>query len=107
MTKDREKFFKLFYAPEQNEEAYAFQKETGWHMIWGSDYQGLNGSTYVVYRDVSDLPVWLQDYAREVDGKQEHLRNREVSLDAVLDTAWERSGETVKDIYSKDDLDKE
>lgn len=56
-------YFKFFYADTQKQEAYAFQKETGWNLIWASDYQGLNGDTYVVYRQVSDLPEWLQAYA--------------------------------------------
>ena len=66
---DNECYFKFFYSKEQNEEARAFQKETGWHMIWGTDNQGLNGDTWIVYRDISDLPKWLQDYAREEEGK--------------------------------------
>ena len=61
---ENKKYFKFFYADTQRAEAYAFQKETGWTLIWASDYQGLNGDTYVVYRNVADLPEWLQDYAR-------------------------------------------
>ena len=57
--------FKFFYADTQKDEAYAFQKETGWTLIWASDYQGLNGDTYVVYRNIQDLPEWLQDYAAD------------------------------------------
>lgn len=58
-------YYKFFYAGDgqQDEEAHAFQKETGWHMIWGSDYEGLNGDTWVVFRSVEDLPKWLRDYA--------------------------------------------
>ena len=57
-------YFKFFYADTQKSDAHAFQKATGWHLIWASDYQGLNGDTYVVYRNISDLPSWLQDYAK-------------------------------------------
>lgn len=60
-----EEIFKFFYCGSQDAEAAAFQKETGWHLLWGSDEQGLNGDTWIIYRDVSDLPKWLQDYARE------------------------------------------
>ena len=55
--------YKFFYADTQKREAYAFQEETGWSLIWASDHQGLNGDTYIVYRRVSDLPEWLRDYA--------------------------------------------
>ena len=65
MQKDPEVFFRFFYCGTQDAEARAFWKETGWHLLWGSDPQGLNGDTWIVYRDVSDLPLWLQDYARE------------------------------------------
>lgn len=58
-------YYKFFYCDTQKTEAYDFQKETGWHMMWASDYQGLNGDTYVVYRNVADLPEWLQAYAAE------------------------------------------
>lgn len=57
-------YFKFFYADTQKTEAYNFQKETGWTLIWASDNQGLNGDTYVVYRNILDLPDWLQAYAK-------------------------------------------
>lgn len=57
--------YKFFYAGSggQDKEAIQFQKETGWKRIWGSDSQGLNGDTWIVYRSVEDLPKWLQEYA--------------------------------------------
>lgn len=60
-----ESYFRFFYCKEQDAEARAFKEKTGWNMIWGTDNQGLNGDTWIVYRDISDLPAWLQDYARE------------------------------------------
>ncbi len=69
--------YKMFYAGEQDEAAKAFQQESGWHMIWGSDYQGLNGDTWVVYRTVEDLPKWLQEYAREEEAKEGANRQSE------------------------------
>lgn len=58
------KYYKFFYAGEQDKEANQFQKETGWKKIWGSDAQGLNGDTWIVYRSIEDLPnKWLKEYA--------------------------------------------
>ena len=67
--------YKFFYAGSggQDKEAIQFQKETGWKRIWGSDTQGLNGDTWIVYRSVEDLPKWLQEYA----AAQEKLGNIE------------------------------
>lgn len=57
------KYYKFFYAGEQDKEAIRFRRETGWKVIWGSDNLGLNGDTWVIYRSVEDLPKYLQDYA--------------------------------------------
>lgn len=59
------KYYKFFYAGSggQDKEAAQFQKETGWKKIWGSDSQGLNGDTWIVYRSIKDLPKGLQEYA--------------------------------------------
>lgn len=67
--------YKFFYAGSggQDKEAIQFQKEKGWKRIWGSDSQGLNGDTWIVYRSVEDLPKWLQEYA----AAQEKLGNIE------------------------------
>ncbi len=58
-------FYEMFYAGSggQDTAAMAFQRETGWKRIWGSDSQGLNGDTWIVYRSISDLPKWLRMYA--------------------------------------------
>lgn len=54
--------YKLFYGGNavQDRAAYDFQKMTGWNMAWGSDSNGLNGDTWIVYRSISDLPKPLQ-----------------------------------------------
>lgn len=65
--------YKFFYAGSggQDQEAIAFQKDmsdrdgTGWKRIWGSDNDGLNGDTWVVYKDIEGLPKWLQEFAAE------------------------------------------
>ena len=58
-------YYKMFYAGSggQDNESVEYQKKTGWNRIWGSDNNGLNGNTWIVYRSVSDLPKWLQDFA--------------------------------------------
>ncbi len=86
-------FYKMFYAGEQYAEAKEFQRETGWNMLWGSDSQGLNGDTWIVYRDVADLPRYLQDYAR----KMEQHENKQRPIDKIIADAnirsYERSGD--------------
>jgi hypothetical protein len=57
--------YKYFYSGEQDKEADAYQQETGWHKIWASDSQGMNGDTWIVYRNADDLPKFLQNYARD------------------------------------------
>ena len=85
--------------PEQNEnyrvfydydieEAREFQRETGWRMIWGSDNQGLNGDSFVVYRSVEDLPPYLRDYAKKMEsiGQSEYrYYYPELDLDGTAD----------------------
>jgi len=36
---DKPQNFRFFYSGEQDQEATAFQKETGWHKIWASESQ--------------------------------------------------------------------
>lgn len=84
---DRE-FYKIFYAGEQDEEAFDFREETGWNMIWGSDYQGFNGDTWVVFRKVEDLPKWMREYAQEQLEAQAH----QPKLMDVLEDAVEKAG---------------
>lgn len=58
-------YYKFFYAGEQDKEAKDFQQQTGWNIIWGADSQSLNGDTWIVYRNLTDLPKWLQEYAKQ------------------------------------------
>lgn len=81
--KGNSEFFKFFYAGEEDAEAYAFQRETGWHMIFGSDYEGLNGDTWVVFRAVEDLPSWLREYAAQAhDVSAVQIGSGDVEYDA-------------------------
>lgn len=77
-----EENYKYFYSGQDDEKAEQFQKEKGWNKIWASDTQGMNGDTWIVYRSVSDLPVFLQDYARQQekneDKKEFSAKNKEV-----------------------------
>lgn len=68
--KSTELFYKFFYCPDETKEADAYQNEKGWKKIWGSESQGLNGDTWIVYRSIHDLPKWLQEYARMQDKTQ-------------------------------------
>lgn len=63
---DIKRGYKIFYAGSggQDQEAIDFQNETCWKRIWGTDQQGLNGEIWVVYKEVVDLPKYLQNYAR-------------------------------------------
>lgn len=58
-----ENYYQLFYSYER-EQAVAYARENNYHMIWGSDDQGLNGDGYVVYRNAQDLPLYLREYAQ-------------------------------------------
>lgn len=77
--------YRFFYDNEDNSaERNRLVREEGWKQFWGSDEQGLNGGTWVVYRDVADLPNWLQDYAREMEQYQP-MPNRYYEPDLDLD----------------------
>lgn len=68
----KEDGYKMFYsgAGGQDKEAHAFQKETGWQMAWGSDGNGLNGDTWIVYRHIEDLPKQLQKIVPQLEHKK-------------------------------------
>lgn len=55
--------YREFYSGSGGEDALAhdFQAKTGWHMVWGSNNDGLNGDTWIVYRDIESLPKSLQN----------------------------------------------
>lgn len=62
--------YRFFYSPDQMQEADAFLRETGWKRLFASDEQGMNGDTIVIYKDAGDLPLFLQEYARQVEQYQ-------------------------------------
>lgn len=76
--------YKIFYGGPggQDQEAHDFQKETGWKMVWGSESDGLNGDTYIVYRSIDDVPTPLQKTVQRLDdvfyGNREDLPAAEV-----------------------------
>lgn len=79
--------YRFFYDNEVNPERKELL-EQGWKQFWGSDEQGLNGGTWVVYRDVSDLPEFLQDFAREMEQYQpmpNHYYEPDLDLDGTAD----------------------
>ena len=56
-------YFQYFY-DYQSEEADAYLAEhPDYHRLFGSDEQGLNGDTIVIYRHIDDLPAYLREYA--------------------------------------------
>lgn len=67
-------YFKCFYIGEQTQEAYDYQKKTGYHMLWASDSHGMNGDTYVVYRSIDDLPKFLRGYAASQEALEEKVK---------------------------------
>lgn len=79
------RYYKYFYAGSggQDNEATEYQNSTGWNKIWASDTQGMNGDTWIVYRNVSDLPKFLQDYAIEQENCKK--RNNAMSQDNRAD----------------------
>lgn len=76
----QEDYFKLFYAGVggQGKEAAVYAAERGWHKIWASESLMSGGDTWVVYRESSDLPEFLREYAI----KQETIQQKAL-LDSV------------------------
>ncbi len=74
--------YRFFYSPDQMQEADSFMKETGWKRLFASDEQGMNGDTIVIYKNAEDLPLYLQEYARQAERIQP-MPNR--YYDEVLD----------------------
>lgn len=59
-------FYHFFYSPYERKQMEEYLSDhPGYKQIWGSDAQGLNGDTWVIYRDTTDLPKYLQHYALE------------------------------------------
>ena len=89
--RDREgnpEYYRYFY---DYDKADAFQAEKNWKMFFGSDYQGLNGGTYVVYREINDLPEHLRDYAKE----QEEISLNQKAEDIYRDIIWTVVDQTI------------
>ena len=62
-------YFKYFYDYDMDK-AEQYRSEHGYHQFWGAESQGLNGGTYVVYRDINDLPKHLREYAKKEEKKE-------------------------------------
>ena len=57
-------YFRYFYDYETAQVEAFMAEHPDYHRIWGSDGQGLNGGTWVIYRNESDLPAFLREYAK-------------------------------------------
>lgn len=79
------KYYKFFYAGEQDKEAIQFRKETGWNVIWASDMQGLNGDTWIIYRSIEDLPEGLQEYAAAQEKLSINMKKKTSIMLSALD----------------------
>lgn len=80
VDRGNEQYYRYFYAGagQQDKEADTFAQENGWHKIWASDNQGMNGDTWIVYRDISDLPQYLREYAQGQERAEQIERERRV-----------------------------
>lgn len=80
VDRGNEQYYRYFYAGagQQDKEADTFAQENGWHKIWASDNQGMNGDTWIVYRDISDLPQYLREYAQGQERAEQIERERGV-----------------------------
>lgn len=65
-------FYKIFYDYEYKQ-ASDYAESMKYHMIIGGETQGFNGVSYVVYRDISDLPAYIRDYAFEQEKRGKDL----------------------------------
>lgn len=65
-------FYKIFYDYDYAE-ANDYAADKKYHMIWGGELQGLNGDSYVVYRDTADLPLYLREYAADQERRGQDL----------------------------------
>lgn len=81
MDDNKIKYYKLFNAGPggQDKEALEFKNKNGWNKIWISENTGpFNGDSWIVYRNINDLPSELKEYASQ----QEKLdKNKELSWD--------------------------
>ena len=45
----------------------------GWNIFWASEYDGVNGDTYIIYDDVSNLPEYLQVVAKRAEINKQRI----------------------------------
>ena len=50
--------------------------ENEWHWVVGDEAHGFNGGSILVYRNISDLPEWVQGYAKEMETQLEEMNTR-------------------------------
>lgn len=58
-------YFKYFYDYQSEEADEYLAIHPGYNRFFGSDAQGLNGDTIVIYRNKEDLPAFLREYVRD------------------------------------------
>lgn len=77
---DREgnpEYYKRFYAPDQQKQMEAYRGDhPDYKTIFASEQEGENGDTWIVYRDVSDLPKYLQNYASQQEANRQREADR-------------------------------
>lgn len=90
----QEEGYKLFYGGSGGQDcaAHDFQEKTGWNMAWGSDSSGLNGDTWIIYRNINDLPQSLQHL---VPSLEHEVKNIVSSNEIIGFLRYLDSGETV------------
>lgn len=83
----RDAGYGIFYAGPggQDKEVHEFQLQTGWNVVFGSDSDGLNGDTWVVYRQLSDLPVQLQKVVSHLSQSKTELPSYRKQVQAVYE----------------------
>ena len=77
-TSAAEQYYKYFYSYEYKE-ADAFAAEKGWNKLWASESEGMNGDTWIIYRDIEDLPKHLQKHAEIAKIAEKNLQQEKLS----------------------------
>lgn len=75
---EKEENFRFFYSYEidQAREMFNSHRENNWHWLVGDEEHGFNGNSILIYRNISDLPEWVQGYAREYEAKLEEMNTQ-------------------------------
>lgn len=94
LDRGNENFYKFFYSYE-NKEAEEFRKSNDYKKFLGGDEQGLNGDTYVVYREIGDLPKYLREYAKQ---------QVEIENSNIYNNFARYSQNNLPNAYSKEDV---